>query len=328
MAESTLSLTFEDLARSTAFDLGWRRFANSAEGLTSGQVANVAAANNAGYRDFLAAHDWPFKRPRVNFTLWTTATGTAAAGLTTTVTATTAKFFPSMIGHSIVFTAGSTYTITGYTSPTVITVNTTAAADSSKAFTITPTGMFRLPDDFGSLHSTTILFVAGNNDQRQITVTSEALVQSALQVNTNQARPTMAGVRPLTTDGVTGQRFDLCVHPIPEQNYVVNFRYEVHPNALTAGLYPYGGMKYAEVIRQACLAAAESMFNDHKQVRRQEYAVALRMAIADSNRHNGMERLGITRNREPFNRRRYGGYVEHDDLISTEAVTVHGVSYD
>jgi hypothetical protein len=328
MAESTLSLTFEDLARSTAFDLGWGRKADAAEGLSSAQVANVEAANKAGYRDFLAAHDWSFKRPRVTFTLWTTATGTAAAGLTTTVTSTTAKFFPSMIGHEIVFLSGNSYTITGYTSSTVITVDSTAVADSSTTFTVTADGVYRLPDDYGSLYSPTIVFGAGTNDQRQITVTTESLVAAALQVNNDPARPTMAGVRPLTTDGVTGQRFDLAVHPIPDQDYAVNFRYEVHPNALTAGLYPYGGLKYAETLRKACMAAAEAMFNDHKSNRRDEFTMALRIAIADDVRHNRSERLGITRPREPHNRRRYGGYLEHDDLIDTAAVTVQGVSYD
>ena len=323
MSESTLSLTFENLGQSTAFDLCWGRKATVAEGLTSAQAANVEAANRVGYRDFLGAHDWSFKRPRVTFTLWATVTGTAAAGLTTTVTATTAKFFPSMIGHSIVFTAGSTYTITGYTSSTVITVSSTAAADSSKAFTITADGAYRLPDDFGSLYSTEILFAAGNNDTRKIRVTSESLVQAALQYNANPARPTMAGVRPLAATGTTGQRFDLVAHPIPEQDYPVNFRYEVHPNALTAGLYPYGGLTYAETIRKCCLAAAESMFNDHKSIRRGEADLALRIAIQDDIRSHRSASVGKSVN--PWQRRRFR---DPEDLISLDAVTVHGVSYE
>lgn len=326
MAESTLSLTYEDLGRSTAFDLGWRRFATVAEGLTAAQFANVEAANEVGYRNFLTAHDWSFKRPRATFTLWTTATGTAEAALTTTVTATTATFFPSMIGHTIVFASATEYTITAYTSSTVVTVDTTAVADSSTTFTITPTGAYRLPDDFGSLRSTHILFAAGTNDSRIITVTSESLITSALQRDANLARPTMAGVRPLVLGSSGGQRFDLGIHPIPDQDYVVNFRYEVHPDALTAGLYPYGGLKFAETIRQACLAAAEEMFNDHKSNRRSEYALTLRTAIADDNRSNRSDRLGISLDRVP--RRDYGGRLDHDDLIDTAAVTVQGVSYD
>lgn len=426
MAESTLSLTFEDLGRSTAFDLGWRRFATVAEGLTAAQFANVEAANQAGYRDFLVAHDWSFKRPRTTFTLWATATGTVSA-TSTVVTATVAKFFPSMIGHNILIeailngtfaadtdwdkgagwtiasgvatatgaistdlgqtvnplvvgntyrvtftttrtagsitpvcgtasgtarSAGGTFTedivatsttvfkfttsgftgtlddvtvegvfaITGYTSDTVIVVDSDATA-TAKAFTVTADGNYRLMDDFGSLYSTKLVFAAGTNDSRTIKVTSESLVAAAVQRNANTARPTMAGVRPLVIGSASGQRFDLAVHPIPDQDYVVNFRFEVHPDALTAGLYPYGGLKFAETIRQACLASAEAMFNDHKSNRRSEYALTLRTAIADDRRNNRSERLGITRDR-------ILGRLDHNDLIDLSAVTVQGVSFD
>ena len=158
MAESTLSLTRTRIREEVSFYLNSGRRSDVAAGLSTAQNSNVNAAVESGEARFAGAHDWGFLRPRLNLTLWPTVTGTAAAGLTTTVTATTAKFHPSMVGHSIVFTAGSTYTITAYTSSTVITVNTTAAADSSKAFTVTADGIYRLPDDYGGMESTQIEF--------------------------------------------------------------------------------------------------------------------------------------------------------------------------
>jgi hypothetical protein len=431
MAESTLSLTFEELGRSTAFDLGWTRKATEAEGLTASQAANVEAANKAGYREVLAAFDWSWKRPRATFTAWKTATGTVTA-TSTTATATAAKFFPSMIGKNLLIdvvvngafaadtdwtkgagwtiasgkatatgaistdlsqtvnplVVGNTYrvtfaitrtagtitpvcgtasgtarstngtftedlvaastavfkfstsgftgtvdnvkvegvfAITGYTSPTVVTVASDATA-TAKPFTVTADGAYRLPDDFGSLYSPTLAFAAGENDSRTIMVTAESLIAVALQTNADPARPTMAGVRPLLLGSTTGQRFDLMLYPITDEDFVLNFRYEVHPNALIAGGHPYGGMKFAELIRKSCLAQAELMFNDHKRNRRDEYALALRVAIADDSRNNRSERLGITRNREPH--RGYTGRLRFEDQIDNAAVTVHGVSYD
>jgi hypothetical protein len=429
MAEPTLSLTFEDLGRSTAFDLGWGRKATASEGLTSAQDANVEAANRAGYRDFLAAHEWAFLRPRVAFTLWATKTGTCTAS-GTTVTATAAKFFPSMIGHEILIesilngtfaadtdwtkpagvtiasgkatavaatgdlsqtvapltvgityrvaftvtrTAGSiqalcgtaagtsrstsrtftedivaaastgfkftltgfsgtidnvtveaVYTISAYTSATVVTVSTTVGAATAKAFTVAADGSYRLPDDFGSMFSTEINFAAGTNDGRIIKMTSEGLVVAAWQSNANTYRPTMAGIRPLVI-GTGGQRNDLVVYYIPDVDYVVSFRYEVNANALTAGQYPYGGLKYAETIRKMCLGAAEGMFNEHQNDKRTAAQLALRLAIAEDIRANRSDRIGKTRPRQQYRDR----WPEPEDLIDAEtATTVHGVSYD
>lgn len=321
MAESTLSVTFEDLARSTAFHLGYQRKADSGEGLSSVRVANVEAANKAGYRNFLAAWDWGFLTPRAEFTLWTTATGTAAAGLTTTVTATTAVFFPSMIGHSIVFESGNSYTITAYTSATVVTVSSTAVADSSTDFTITADGVYRLPDDFGSMESERIFFAPNNQDTRTIAFIGEPLVREAWQITTQFQRPSIAAVLPLSAAAGTGQRFDLLVAAIPDDDYEVTFRYNVHPNALTTGLYPYGGMKHAETIRLSCLASAEQMFFEGKNEQQRYYAQALERSIALDKRQSRAERLGVSYEREHYRMRPYGRYTE------VVGGTVEGVQY-
>lgn len=431
MAESTLSLTWDDLARETAFDLGWNYYATEDEGLSSSaKETNVNRAVKIGYRDFLNAHDWAFKRPRATMTLWSTKTGTVTTS-STTATATAPKFFSSMIGHDLLveaiingdfdadtdWTKGAGWTISGgeaiatgaistdlsatvnplttgitfrvtftisvdagsitpvcgtasgtarstsgtftediactstavfkfstsgftgtldnvsvqavlaitaYTSSTVVTIGSSYSA-TAKDFTVEADGVYRLPDNYGSMFSKYITFETGSNDSRVIKLTGEPLVTAALQVNDTPSRPTMAGIRPLLIGTTTGQRFDLVAHPVVDQDYLVNFRYEIHPDALATGNYPYGGMKHAEVIRKCCLAAAESLFNDHMTRRRDEARLALAIAIADDNRHNRSDTLGQTRNRQ---QRNTGMYREHEDLISTDAVTVHGVSYN
>lgn len=298
MAESTLSLFFEDLGKSTAHYLGWGRKATVGDGLTTAQVANVNAANNAGYRRFLLSHEWAFRSPRVAFTLWADVAGTLTgvfASPNTTLTATTAKFFPSMIGHSIVIATVGTFTITAYTSSTIVTVSGNATC-SSKAFTIAADGVYRMADDFGSMKSTEIYYASGSNDNRFITVTSEAMVANALQENAQTNRPYWAGIRPVAI-AATGQRFDLAVYPIPDVSYSVTFRYDVNPDALTAGLYPYGGMDHAETIRACCLGAAEEMFNDFQTDKRASADRLLAMSIASDNRNNRPDRIGITRSR-------------------------------
>lgn len=294
MAESTLSISFEDLGRSTAFHLGFGRKATTGEGLTASQSANVLAANNAGYRRFLAAHAWEFLSPRTTITLWATKTGTVTA-VGTAVTATAAIFFPSMVGHSIVIAAIGTFTITAYTSPTVITVDSSATC-TAKAVTVTADGIYRLPDDFGGMDSTELAFAANNGDERVIQLTAEPLVVDSWQFSTQTQRPSMAGIRFLSNSAGTGQRHDLVVAPIPDTDYVVSYRYNVLPNALTTGLYPYGGMQHGETIRLCCLAAAEQMFRPHENTQRAEAERALRGSIKIDSA-NGPGRLGLTRGR-------------------------------
>lgn len=424
MAESTLSLTFEDLARSTAFYLGWGRKADAAEGLTTAQVANVLAANNAGYRDFLGSSDWGFLTPRASFTLWATKTGTISTS-GTTATATTAKFFASMLGHEIliesilngtfaadtdwtkgagwtigttgkatatgaistdlsqtVLTSGITYrvtftmtrtagtltatcgtqagtarstngtftedivangtgfkfatsgftgtvdtvkvealfTITAYQSATIVTISASYTA-TSKAFTVTADGVYRLPDDFGSIDSERIYFAANNQDPRTIAFASEPLIVESWQLNTQTQRPALAAVRPLSNSAGTGQRFDLVVASIPDTDYPVSFDYNVHPNAITTTQYPYGGMKHAETIRLACLAKAEEMFNDHQQTQRTNYARALALSKQLDQRQSRAERLGISYERE------YGGRNRSERYVRCVGGTVEGVAY-
>ena len=64
-------------------------------------------------------------------------------------------------------------------------------------------------------------------------------------------------VRPLKGTTLTaGQRFDLYVFPIADQEYTLNLRYYVLLNDLTtARPYPYGGMTHAETILAGVRAA-------------------------------------------------------------------------
>jgi hypothetical protein len=325
MAESTLSLTFEDLGRSTAFYLGWKRYATEAEGLTAAQAANVEAANRAGYRDFLSQSDWGFLTPRASFTLWKSvalsASLTAAQSGSTTLDATGGTpFHPSMIGKSIVITGEGTYTITGYTSSTRITVDTSDTY-TGKTFSIAADGAYRLPDDFGSMDSERISFAANNQDPRTIVFASELLIVESWQMTTQVQRPAMAAVRMLSNSAGTGQRADLVVAPIPDAAYVVSFHYNVHPGALTTGQYPYGGMKHAETIRLACTAKAEEMFNDHQRMQRDLYAQALVRSKQLDQRQSRAERLGISYERE------YGGRNRSERYVRCIGGTVEGVAY-
>ena len=322
MAESTLSLAFEDLSRSTAFYLGYGEKATTGEGLTSAQSSNVQSAMKAGYRRFLLAHRWGFLSPRATMTLWDDVSGTTGTiSASTTVTATTSIFHANMIGRTMTIATVGDRTITAYTSGTSVTVDSAVTA-SAKAITMTADGTYRLPDDFGSMFSTQIMFAVGDDDERFIDLTSEHLVVAARQRDDGTGRPTIAGLRPLSLPSGSGQRFDLCVYPVPDDDYSVSFRYNVHPDALTASQYPYGGMRYAEAMRLFCEAAAEEKFRNYTRAKRDECDRVLAQAIQQDIQTNRSERLGVSAER------RYRRTTARAPGEWVVGATVHGVTYD
>jgi hypothetical protein len=297
MAESTLSPTQAKISRDIAFYLGWGRKADASEGLSSGQAANVVAVQTAGEARFAGAHDWGFLKPRMTFVLWpsvaVSASVTVAQSAGTTLTAMGGTpFYPSMIGHSIVITSEGTYTITGYTSSTVITVDTSDTY-SGRTFSIAADGIYRLPDDFGGMESTQIEFARGSGHYDLIDLVAEPLIVRSWQVNDRTGRPQRAAVRLLTNDG-TGQRSDLVTEPIPDALYSVSFKYNSVPNLMTSAHYVDGGALYADAVLKCCLAAAEEMFNENQSAMAVQEQKALAKAIRFDLRYNRPRRLGKT----------------------------------
>jgi hypothetical protein len=212
--------------------------------------------------------------------------------------------------------------ISAYTSTTVVTLAATIGTLTAKAFTVTADGVYRLPDDFGAMDSERIYFAANSQDSRTIAFTSEPLVVESLQNTTDPSRPAIAGLRPLSAAAGTGQRFDLVVAPTVDDDYPVSFDYNVNPDAITTGQYPYGGMQHAETIRLACTAKAEEMFNDHQRQQRDLYAMALNRSKTIDQRQTRAERLGISYERE------YGGGRRRSiRYIRCVGGTVEGVAY-
>lgn len=259
MAESTSALKFDDLMAVTAERAGYGYRADQSAGLSADEETEIELYVAEGYRDFLLSYDWSFTKPTATSVLWATtlSTTTMSVGGTgnKTITASAATFFATMIGHTIVSTNAS-YVIDGYTSSTVVTVTTDASADDTEAFQITADGSYRLPDDFGGL-MTDVYFQADEGRWVPLAGTGVAEVLELLQVSTSTGRPTVCAVEAITVSGTIGQRFDLLAWRIPDSDYTIRYQYQVLPDKLVASGYPYGGARYAETIKYACLAAME-----------------------------------------------------------------------
>lgn len=261
MAESTAALSYDDLMRVVSERAGYGFFATQGEGLTADQETEILTYVDEGYRTFLLAHEWSFTRPLTTSVLFATTdattTMTVSGAGNTTITASAATFFPTMIGHTIVSTNAS-YVISAYTSSTVVTVTTDASADNGLAFQITANGSYRLPDDFGGLIGE-VFYQQGDGRWIPIAQLGVAELVELLQITEGTGRPTSCAVdpQPLSTSETIGQRHDLLAWRIPDADYTIRYRYQVLPDKLVTTAYPYGGALHAETIKYACLSAME-----------------------------------------------------------------------
>jgi hypothetical protein len=179
-------------------------------------------------------------------------------GYTTRVVDTTnAPFYPAMVGHTITAdTSGNEYTITSYTSSSVVTVDSTALADAGDTFAITATGDYRLPAEVSEIDGT--FMFATDQAYHQIPKTSTQRIRRLREFGTHTGKPLEAAIKPLATPSTTGQRHDLMLWPIPDSDYTLYYRYFIAADALSADAeYPYGGSMFAELILQCCLYLAE-----------------------------------------------------------------------
>jgi hypothetical protein len=82
-------------------------------------------------------------------------------------------------------------------------------------------------------------------------------------------------------DENVGQRFELVVWPVADQEYSVRVTYDIQPDAITAeNPFPYGGEAHAETFLQACVAAAELQRDGVQGPQAAEYMARLATSVS------------------------------------------------
>ena len=252
MAEATRSITFADLYQAVGL-----KFKNTASP-TGDDLAACKRVVNKGYRRFLTYHDWSFLHPESSIVAFANASGTAVGTPSTTLTASTSIFYPGMVGRSVTVKTG-TYTISAYTSGTVVTLSSTANGEgATPAISLTATGRIRMPDDFG--------YIEGGI-QHDSASAYGVLDRVPLEwIKERETASTVTGVPRYfavvaAARATTGQRHDLAVWPWPDTNYTLRYRYRVNPTLMTADAeYPMGGLDFGYIIEQFAMAEGELEF--------------------------------------------------------------------
>lgn len=255
------------------------QFLGYPQSLTSDQKAFLLVRLNDGYRRVLRGaythpatkrtetRAWGFLKPQRTIVLWpdidgtVTATGEVPKGSTNTlITATTAAFYPSMVGRTVTIADTGSYTVASYVSSTQITISGSHTF-SGKAISIASGGRFGLDDDFAGLCDRLVF------DYSAEVIRPEFKEQSAYQIENLRRNDITAGIPNyycvITRTSETGvkQAYDLFVYKTPDKVYNVIARFEVAVSALTYSTseYPVGGMNMCDVYLQAGKAEVERL---------------------------------------------------------------------
>lgn len=301
MAESTLSLQRSDLRTVVGDFLG---YGTDQANYASAKSSEVDRYIDSGMREFYGAHDWEFLKPIASLTLWNniavdsgdTVTGVHSGGSTTLTVTGATPFTASMIGASIVITDTGTFTITSVTSSTVAVVSGNATC-SGKTFSMTATGDYRLPDDFGGLIGP-LTYPAEEGYEGVVQIVPDHIIRARRQTGQVTGYPQLGAILPVaqSSTATTGQRFNLRLWPTPDGDYVLSFRYRVNADNLTSSnTHPYGGQPYAECLRWFCLYAACVFVGDQRLESVERQRDRLLAAAMQQDSRQRPESLGLMR---------------------------------
>jgi hypothetical protein len=306
MAESTLSVLYDDIREDIAFDIGYGR---SSANWSNSQEANVNSILKKGLRQFYHppvlpgeanAHDWHFMNIATSQTVGVT-TGTMSGTATTTMTATSGVFqdrmadvdFPATITFD---TSGTAYIVDSVTSTSVVVLTTDASVEvSGDTFQISAQRDYDLPDDFGAING--ILTFASTNYYNPIKIVGEGEIRNMRTGNVSTSFPYYAAIRSKNITGAVGQRQEIMFYPSPNGTYTLSYAYTPLPFNLTGSLtYPYGGEIHGQTIEASCLAEAEQFLGDEKGTRWSDFMQKLQTSVTLDRKNFTPEFLGKNRN--------------------------------
>jgi len=165
-----------------------------------------------------------------------------------------------------------------------LTPTTTLATVADQSENDLPDGCSRVLGDF--------IYAAGTF-YPSIPQVSEARMMSLRQDNRTGSQPMYCTVRYKDQEDGEGQRMEVAWWPTPSTAYTLSYRYEAYSGKMSEDQpYALGGMKYAELITESCLAIAEQRANDEKGLHWDEFTRLLRAGVA-LDRQEGADYFGF-----------------------------------
>jgi len=302
MAESTLSITYEELQREVANVLGF-----GLQNWDDDEYAMIDRYIQSGLRMFYSpapldgkTHQWSFMRPIAEITTtapYSTGTIEIASGVVTLTSGT----FPSWAAGGDIVVNSKVYAVDTRDSDTQVTLEDTTLTVAAGATYELRRYAYDLPDDWGGIDSP-VTFQPGTNSLRMpIKQVDENDIRIERQYDNITSWPQKFAVRVKTHDPTVGTRYEILFHPSADQAYSLQYRYKANPNNLSkTNKYPLGGFPHAETIKAACLAAVERESDEVNGPRQAYYLERLQASISIDRRENSSPFLGKNLDRSDY----------------------------
>lgn len=300
MADPTLTIDLDALRTEMADRVALGRTWAS---VSAGNQSRITECLASALRMFYQAngrHRWSFMDVEGTLVLYpdiavaaaVTVSGSYADPTTTLTASGGTPFLPAMVGREIVITGVGTYTISGYTSSTVIGLTGDASAASGATFSIDSGGKFRLPDNFEGI-SGPVVYQEGGIIRPAIRIVGAQDVWRRRQI-AGGGYPEIAAILPADSGNANSVRHDLFVYPDVSAQVTVRFIYRPAGIALTSSLtVPYGAVPHGETIKAACFACLERDFQDRVDgPYMQQYERLLQKSIIQDSHLTRAELLG------------------------------------
>lgn len=290
MAESTLSLTRDDLLKAVGNMLGLGIDVVSWDDADFTTRVNMCV--DIGCRwvyepDLMPneaqVHIWSFMQPRLtSFNLnpqYGTGTVTIVAGVVTG----SGTVFPSWAADAELVVDGVSYSVASLIGDTLLNLDdTTVTAAAGTSYTLQQID-YVLPDLFGGFRGDLFLDQSSTSQGYVLQRTSkeELLALHKSGVADFASQPCRFSVFPQDQTGASGQRWLMSVWPTADSAYTVSGYYTINPYRLTSSLpFPMGGLPLSECLREAVLGAAEIEFKGEAGIHTQMFQRKLQAAIS------------------------------------------------
>ncbi len=184
-----------------------------------------------------------------------------------------------------------------------------------------------LPDDFGGLEGKVIVSTSSATVWWPLEVVGVGRIYSQeAQFPTTTGRPQACCLEPLKgTSPSQGQRSQMHLWPVADQEYTLKVQYYINPNYLT-GSYPYayGGSPHAETILESCLAIAEQRLDDAMAVHTVKFKERL-IASINMDRRNKPQSMGYNGDNSDLTDRNWPG--RYGRFWDSNPISINGVTY-
>ena len=178
---------------------------------------------------------------------------------------------------------------------------------------------YDLPEDFGGI--TGLMTYGVNEGYLPLKVAGEGRIRFLRMRGTVTGKPKIVAIRPKTSVGTTGQRFEALFWPTPDGIYNLGYQCNALQNKISNTYpYPLGGMAHCETVLESCLAIAEERMNDVGEgLHKAKFLERLAASV-------GLDRKAMTPEYFGYNADRSG--IEHGEYPKHDYVTYNGVLYE